>query len=256
MKKVAMIGALGQSPAVMTELARYLIPDGLTDVIMLPTREDEVVAGARLVEAALKVHHPRLRVHIHFLPFSDVLSEEDNLTLMEAIARAICRERFDYNVDEIYLNAAGGRKVATVSMALMGALFGITAVYHVIHRDIKRYNILQEQLMDVIMKFKDAVDMDERVELYERHREDLDELLYPSGEGLSFIRIPVVPYDVEEINLLKRILRAPGVLLDEEWIPEYRLKPYVKAGLIECDERRVRPTDLGVRIGRMLRCEF
>ena len=253
--KVALIGFLGMSPAVMTELAMYLKNEGLTDIIMLPTKSKEVVRGARLVEAALNVRFPKIRVHIHMLPMEDVTTEKDNIIAAREMAKAICKELYQFNTKKIFLNVAGGRKETTIVASLLGMYLGVTEIYHVVNRDIKAINVYQEKIKEIIEKFENP-NLNYRISIYKENKEELDYLLFPDMRDVEFIKVPIIPPTLEALALVKRILKDGGLDLMEEPIPAYNLEIYKAAGLITYDKYRVWPTDLGLEIGRMLRCEY
>jgi len=253
--KVAMVGFVGMSPAVMTEMARFLIPEGLTDVIMLPTRDDFVIASSRLVEAALKVTYPKVRVHIHFLPMKDVTTEKENIEAAKHLAKAILEEKLRFSVDKIFLNIAGGRKETTAMAMMIGEFFGVTAVYHVVNRDVRDMNLYQQKIKEDIMKFSEP-EIEERIKMYKEDREKFDYLLFPQEGNLEFIRIPIIPRRLEEISFLKRLLHPGGVNLMEECVDLHTLEIYRMAGLIAYDKYHAWPTDIGEELGRILRGEI
>ena len=255
--RVVMIAPLGTTPAVITEMVRFLEAELLTDAIIFPTSEDSVKAGARLVEAALKVHYPKLRVHIHFLPLNDVASQSDMLIVGREMSKAICKEKLEIGTDKIFLDVAGGRKEVTILTAMLGTLFGVTRMYHVINREITDFNEYQHAIKKEIMKFTER-DLKKRVEMYKQEQDKFDYLLFPETPNLEFINIPVIPYSPKDISRLKRILKTGGISIDEENIPEYILKMYQMAGLCvyEKSNRWISPTELGLEIGKMLRCEY
>ena len=254
--KVAMIAPVGKSPSVITEMARFLESEYLSDVILLPTKDEFVLAGTRLVEAALKVHYPKLRIHVHVLPKNDIASEEDALLAAKEITKAICIEKFKIGTDRIFLNVAGGRKEVTVMAALLGSMFGVTGIYHVVNKDIEVFNEYQQQIMEDIMKFSEK-DLDKRIEMYKEQQEKFDKLLFPDGSKLEFINIPVIPYSPEDIARLKRILKPRGVSLVEEPMEPYLIQIYQQANLIVYNKQTswIHPTDMGLEIGKILRCE-
>ena len=255
--KVAMVAPLGRSPAVITEMVRYLESEMLTDVILLPTRDRMVIAGTRLVEVALKVHYPKLRLHIHFLPMDDITSEEDAMIAAREIGKALCIEKFKIGTDKIFLNVAGGRKEVTVIASMLGILFGVTAIYHVVNKEIKTFNDYQQKIEADIEKFYE-IDLNKRLEMYKKEQEKFDYLLFPEGSLLEFIKIPVIPYTPEEIARLKRILKPRGTSLFDEPLPAYLIQIYQQANLIIYNRETswIYPTELGRDIGKILRCEI
>jgi hypothetical protein len=128
-------------------------------------------------------------------------------------------------------------------------------MYHVINKEVKSFNEYQEMIAHEIMEFIEP-DLDRRLAMYREKSDIFEALLFPRGDLLEFIRIPVIPPSREEINLLQRLLRARGIYFDEEQLPVDMLDLYRSAGLIDYNNYRAWPTDLGLRIGKMLRCEF
>ena len=254
MSKKTLLIPIGRSPAIATEMVRYLEPEGITDLILLPTRDDYVLAGARLVEAAIKVNYPNIRVHMAIINVSDVVSEEDTLEVMKIVAKEICKERLQYGVDYLYLSIAGGRKETTVTTAIIGLAFGITAIYHVINKEVKSYNEYQEKIKSEIMWFLET-DINKRIEKYREKRELFDHLLFPDGTGLEYIKLPLIPYPPEYISFLKRALKRGGIYYDEEKVEPGVIPMLKRCGLIADNEYRAWPTELGIEIGKILRCE-
>ena len=253
--KKAVIIPMGASPAVATEIVRYLEPEGLTDVILLPTRDKTVLEGTRLAEAALRVRYPSIRVHLKIIPVLDVTDDKTVVEVMKTAASAICKEKFDYHVDTLYLSISGGRKVMSVIAAIIGFAFGVTEIYHVIHGEIKNYNPSQDTIRSLIEDFGEE-NIQKRISLYIEHMDVLNELLFPPGEKLSYVKIPVLPYPQEYISLLKRILTTSGAYFEEEKIDPILLEMLRRANIVEYNDYRVWPTDLGLELGRMLRCEY
>lgn len=254
MKKKALIIPMGRSPAIATEMVRYLEPEGITDVVLVPTKDNFVLAGTRLVEAAMRENYPRIRVHISVSDVVDVVSGEDTIRVMTDLARAVCKEKFDYRVDHLYLSIAGGRKEITVTSTILGLAFGITAIYHVINKEVKSYNDYQEKIKSDIEWFIEP-DIERRVERYREQREKLDYLLFPSGSVLEYIKVPTIPYSPGYISFLKRLLHPRGIYFEEEKVNSFTLEMLKRANLIVYNDFRAWPTDIGLQIGKMLRCE-
>ena len=236
-------------------MIRYLEPEGITDVILLPTRDDYVLAGARLAEAAIRINYPKIRVHMAIINVSDVVSEDDTIEVMNMVAKEICKERLQYGVDSLYLSIAGGRKETTVTTAIIGLAFGITAIYHVINKEVKSYNEYQEKIKSEIMWFLEA-DINKRIEKYREKRELFEQLLFPNGAGLEYVKLPLIPYPPEYISFLKRVLKLGGIYYDDEKVEPGVIPMLKMCGLVEYDDYRVWPTDLGIEIGKILRCEI
>ena len=255
MIKKALIMPMGRSPAVATEMVRYLEPEGITDVVLIPTRDEFVLAGTRLVEAAILENYPRIRVHLSVSDVDDVVSEDDTVNVMRHLAKAICKEKFNYRVDHLYLSVAGGRKEISVVSTILGLAFGITSIFHVINREVKSYNDYQEKIKEEILWFIEP-DLEERMKRYRENREKLDYLLFPRGDVLEFIRIPTIPYPPEYVSQLKRVLHPRGVYFAEESVDRFAVEMLKRADLVMYNDARVWPTDLGVEIGKMLRCEI
>ena len=255
MKKKALVIPMGRSPAIATEMVRYLEPEGITDIILIPTRDEFVLAGTRMVEAALRVNYPKIRTHVAVSGVEDVVSSRDTIKVMKELARAICKEKFDFKVDYLYLSIAGGRKETTVTSTILGLAFGITAIYHVINREVKSYNDYQEKIKSEIEWFIEP-DLNKRIERYREIKEKIDYLLFPNGSVLEFIKVPTIPYPPEYISLLKRLLHPSGIYFEDENIEPFTLEMLRRADLIAYDDYRAWPTDLGVQVGKMLRCEL
>jgi len=246
MRRSCLIGMLGQSPAIVTELVRYLYDyDGcrLTDVTMMITDDEDVKASSKFVKASLLVHYPRCHYHEYVLDFEDVLSEESNLKFMELSAKLIYEARKVHGVERVYLSVAGGRKITGVSLGVLASLFGIQTIFHVIEKDIRRYNEFQERYMSDIKGFGECKSDEELKARYRENQEVYDRIMFPPAEDVVYLRIPVVPFPREELGLIKRMLS--GIYLDEEYVSPDKLKAYRDAGIIYYDRRRTYATETG-----------
>lgn len=246
-----MIALLGHSPPVVTEAVQYLSNlegRAFRDVVVLSTSDDFVRAGVKLIEASLQVNYPRVRLHDIMMENEDVLTDEDNLSMMERLAEAIRRERDDYGARKIYLNVSGGRKIASISASLFGSLLGVTNILHIVNRDVHTFNENLERARSEIEEF---LNRDDIVEYYQSRKGLFDRILYPPPETLYFLNIPVIPYPPDSLERLVRMLR--GLYFEEEFVPDFVLERYKEAGLIVYDRIRTYPTELGERILRILR---
>lgn len=245
---MSMICPLGQSPAVVTEAVRYLAEtEALKNVIIFATEDENVKAGVKMVKACMKVHYPKIRVFVRDVPFADITCDKDNWMIMKKVSDTIRNERNNYRVDEIVLNIAGGRKATSVSLGTVAGLLGVTVVLHIIHKDVKRYNLEQERLMHKIVKF---LDVNDEKSYYLEHAADFDSLMFPPPEDLNIIRIPIVPFPPDERALLRRLLK--GIRFDEEFVEDYKLETYRRAGFITYDRLRTYPTEDGEKLLQIL----
>lgn len=253
--KTALIAPIGTSAPVVTEMVMHLHGlngHRLTDVVILPTRDEFVRAHAVLAEEAIKYKYPRIRVHTHQLPFADIESTRDTLESMRRTARIIKKEREVHKCEKVYLSIAGGRKDVCTSLAIVGQLVGVDGVFHVINPDVVSFNIGLERIKDIIIELYKAPP-EQRGEVYRAHAEIFERVMFPSIENLRYVQIPCIPYPREHLGKVATLLLSSSTPIDRVGILLSELKRLERAGIIRVFKDRVVPTEFGEALGRIWR---
>ncbi|WP_211531424.1 CRISPR-associated protein Csx14 [Methanocalculus chunghsingensis] len=207
--KTAVIAPVGMSPPAVSSFIDG-IGEPISDVVLLVTRDRDVLAGTRFLDAGLSLRYPWLRIHPVILPFDDVATQDDTLRFMSEATRAFREERDTHQCDTIYLNITGGRKNMSVVLTLLGQILGADGVFSVVNPDIRYMNELLERYRGEINRFADIESREEGFALYEEHREEFDRILFPPRTGYEIIRIPTLPFPADHIGYLIRACLGSG----------------------------------------------
>jgi len=246
LKKCVVICPIGLSPGVVTEVLYSLGEvEGITDVGVIATKDREVQACVELIKAGIEVEIPKLvgrkvYVHTHTMNVPDVDSTENAVEFIEVMAKVIREEIEVHKASKILFNIAGSRKVESALMLMLASVWRVDGVYHVIHKDVKSYNIEVEKIRKEI---NDILDADNPIEYYLRHRDKFYPILFPDPHDYNVFEVPFIPFSKMEINALKEILR--GGSITDSLFGDYELKLYRRMGLIAVAGDKIIPTDLG-----------
>ena len=253
--KTALIAPVGTSAPVVTEMVMYLHGlEGhyLTDVVILPTRDEYVRAHAVLAKEAIKHRYPGIRVHTHQLPFRDIKSTRDTVEFMRRAAAIIKEEREVHKCERVYLSIAGGRKDVCTSLAIVGQLVGVDGVFHVIHPDVVSFNINLERIKDKILELYRAAP-EQRDEVYRANAELFEGIMFPRMESLRYVQIPCIPYPREYLGRVVTLLLSSSTPIEKAGIPMDELKRLERAGIVRVLKDRVVPTEFGEMLGKVWR---
>jgi len=233
-----LIGVLGTSPAVITEMAWWLSHQGgislervhlwtteLPGVNQCRGRKQLIDDGSwnRLNEALLTQGKPphcppeEIRFHAFKLsderPIYDVRTEDDNTAMTQQICRHI-RAIHDKH-DDIVLHAciSGGRKSMSAMMQTAMQLFGRESdrVYHVlVHKDIEDSHLLKEFEFPKEIIEKDLELRDLRKDAFLRKVEEdipLDRQITVARQAVPFLRplVPLVAKDLVYENIIREL---------------------------------------------------
>jgi len=207
--KTAVISPIGLSPPVITEFVDG-IGEPVSDVVLFVTGHPQVVAGARLVQAALASKFSWLRVHTETLPYHDIATDSQNFHFMKEASRVFRAERERYHCEKIYLNVAGGRKNMCITLALVGQLLAADGVFHVVNKNVDIINQRLEQHRRIIAQFGEVSDPEELRAQYESHRNVLEPLLFPDRQSYEIIRIPTIPYPSDYLGYVVEGMKDRG----------------------------------------------
>lgn len=254
--KTALIAPIGTSAPVVTEMVMHI--NGLegmelTDVVVMPTRDELVMAHATLARVALKHRYGRMRVHLHPLPFRDIGSTGDTVEFMRIAAKLVAEERRVHGCERVYLSIAGGRKDVCVSLAIVGQIMGADGVFHVINPEVRVINEQLERLRERIFELHRAPE-EEKGEVYGRYREDFESVMFPPIERLRYVQIPCIPYPEDYIGRIGTLLNTSGrVRIERTGLEMRELKRLERAGMVRIVGDEVAVTEFGEMVGRIWR---
>ena len=251
--KSCLVNTIGTSPMIVTELYRYLrnTDQSLRDIIIVHTKDDEVVSGSKIAVASILTHYSDARVQLKSLESNDIQTNEELYSFLETVIDAMIVERDKYKVDRFYLNATGGRKIQTITLSIFAGILGISEVYNVVDKNVKNYNEYWEMIKHSANKFTNIEDVEDLKQIYNEMGDDLDDLFYPDPHVLEFMKVPVIVMPDDERNILKKLIM--GISIDDEDFTVSKLKAYQKSGLLTYDKNRTYPTELGSIILKYLR---
>jgi len=239
----AVIAPLGMSPPVITAFVKAF--EGIRDVVVLTTKQEEVRHGFELVRVAMKMRYPQVRVHERVLPFEDVMTTDENFHFMGIAARIIKTQRKKYGSKRIYLNVSGGRKNMGITLSLLGQLMGVDGIFHVLTRDVRIVNIQLERLRKEIEELYRAESEEEKIEIYRKNEEEFNSLMFPDAE---IVRIPTIPFPKYYVE---RVVRA--LYLNElEELTEYEKEGLLMHGLLEKYGTRFVVSDFGRKLADVI----
>lgn len=243
--KSCLLNPIGTSPMIVTELYRYLrnVDQSLNDVIIIHTKNSEVIHGAKAAVASLLTNYDNVRVQLKELKTDDIENSEELNAFLETVIDLMIKERDEYKVDRFYLNVSGGRKIQTIALSIFAGILGISEVYNVIDKNVKNYNERWELVKMDIYEFENANDPTTLKAIYNKKRVEYDELFYPDPNILNFLKVPVLIMPVDEKNVLKKLIM--GITLEDEDFSLAKLKAYQSSGLLTYDRYRTYKTELG-----------
>lgn len=226
MRNCIIICPLGMSPPIATEFLEYVINILRYKVLimyLIVTDEERVIEGARVVEAAIKYKYPRVKVVTEHLKYVDVDSDPALTYFMRLILRRLREFRDQYGELDILVNIAGGRKTMVLLATLAASLTGVSHIYHIIASDVKAFNEALERVRGDISDIAKIKSLDERVREYVKRIDKLDQIMFPNPDLYRVIRIPIIPYPIDYIGKLMRIITAgrPIKAIDIDLDPTY-----------------------------------
>ncbi len=214
--KTAIVAPIGTSPPVITA-GIDAIGEHISDLVLLATQDEQVLAGCDLVRLGLQLRYPHVRIHEAYLPFDDITNDDENLKFMAIAARVIKEERDEYHCDRILLNVAGGRKNMCITLALLGQILNVDNVFHIVNHEVKLFNQNLERMRPTMMQLFRADSPDEKRQIYLDNQEMFDLILFPPKHEYDLIRIPTLPYPTSMIStLLSRVVFDPYMLSEED----------------------------------------
>jgi CRISPR-associated protein Csx14 len=199
--KTAMIVPLGMSPPIVTA-GMNASEFRVSHLTMIATKHPVVLAGLDLIEVALSVNSPRVKIHTEILLNDDVTTTKENLDFMETAIRIIREARVDHKCDRVLLNVAGGRKNMCITLTMIGQLMNVDGVFHIGNRNFNLLNEGLEHLRKDINRIHAAETLDEKQEIYRAKKEEFDHVLFPPRSEYDIIRVPTFPVDQSTVQRL------------------------------------------------------
>jgi CRISPR-associated protein Csx14 len=240
--KSCLLNPVGTSPMVITEMVD-IFEDAynrhLGDVVIISTNDETIISGAYMAGSAIKVRFPHIRVHYEILSLSDIFNENDLIKFLDKIGSLVKNEKEKYNVEKVYLNISGGRKVESIVLSNFSQLLNIDEVWIVINKNVANYNIDFEMYKNELINFRNG----ENVEYYQKNADKFNYIFYPPRKDLSFFPIQSINLSKEDRLLLKNLLN--DINLEEYDVPDYKIEAFIKSGFIENNKKKSIPTELG-----------
>ncbi|HID71539.1 MAG TPA: hypothetical protein EYP29_02190 [Thermoplasmata archaeon] len=256
-EKAAVIGGIGTTAPVVTELVKWLIEvkkEFVSDVVLFATRHQEVLKQAELVSAALKCSRWKLRTRVVELESEDLASEEEFYRFLKRAVGEIYKTKARYGIKRIFLNLSGGRKTMSVGFYLLSQFNPVTAAYLLISPQVVNFNLELERLKKEVEEFFNSSDLER---YYQEHRAIFDPLLFPQCFEFVVIPVPIVPFPEGVLSDLHRVWKAESKVERSrlEHLSQNYLARALSQGLLEMDStgKWVWTTHLGKNLLNILR---
>ncbi len=199
--KTAIIAPLGMSPPIVTagmDAAEFKVKH----LTIVATKHPVVLAGLDLIEVAMSVKAPKVKIHAEILPFDDVTTTQENLFFMETSIRLIREARVKHHCERVLLDVAGGRKNMCITLTMIGQLMNVDSVFHIGNPNINLLNTHLEQLRKDIDRIHTAGTLEEKQAIYREKENQFNHLLFPPKSEYDVIRVPTFPVDQSAVQRL------------------------------------------------------
>ncbi|MEM2094944.1 MAG: CRISPR-associated protein Csx14 [Candidatus Bathyarchaeia archaeon] len=206
MCKVSVVAPLGTSPSVITEFLQYVesvLDQRVADITIITTTEPLVLEGLELIKAGIADRYPNIRIHTVKLPYDDVDSEERSIEFVNIAAKILRDQKEKFKADVVHLCVAGGRKEVCIILSLLAQFYNVNGVYHVVMPDVKTFN---QQLERIRYEAKELVEAEDKLAYYRQKKKILEPVLFPELSTYNVIRIPVIPYPMQTLIGMKKML--------------------------------------------------
>jgi len=200
-----LVSLLGESPPVTSSFIKSFQKGLFDKVIIIANENAKIIAGARLIKAALSYEKSEYAVEISHVPVTDVLNEEQNFVFMKHLSSVIMQEKKKDR--DVFLNITGGRVAMSVSSQIIGGLLGVQGTFVVTTPYDKASKEKMDTLRDLISSFSELSDADEAKNRYHERYCDLHDLMFPDT-GQQIIRIPTIPHSPKDLYVLLNQLRG------------------------------------------------
>jgi len=259
-RSCVIICPLGLSPPVVTEFLDYTINIfnyRVLDIYLIATREEKVIESVKVVEAAIKHKYPNVKVTVDYLNYTDVDSDETQIDFMRLVLRRLKWFSNRYGKVDILVNVAGGRKTMVLLTTLVATLVGTPYVYHIIASDIKAFNEALERVRSDISEIARIDSLEGRVEEYRKRLDKLDPVMYPPRDSYKVIQIPIIPYPIDYIGKLMKIIttRKP-IEVEESGLDDTTLNMLSKVNIVKiyskASKKYIALNQLGEKLRKML----
>jgi CRISPR-associated Csx14 family protein len=180
-----LIASLGRSPGVVTGTIDALIEEGLRPgrVYLATTSDTEIWSHCiPLLRKEFQENYPHIELREDRICTSrdDIYDEEDNAEFMRKAAIVMSQERAANN--DIFISLAGGRKTMSAAMTLLGQLYGVREVLHILVDP----ELEKEGTITTLMKLPEK---------------QARQILHPPPNKRRLVRFPVfaTPWKIEQI---------------------------------------------------------
>lgn len=220
--RIVLVSTLGLSPSVVTETVDAMIEIGKkpNTVYLLSTSSGEIDKCIELLIEEFSRYDQYREIELNYgyrISKEDIFDEKDNLEFL--VLSSYLLETEARRGSEIYLSISGGRKTMSAALFLLGQIYGVRAILHVlVPEEIERRGNIRTLL---------SLPEEERAEI-----------LHPKEKRLIFFPV------IRIIRNLEEIIRA----LRGEEVSDETIRILEENGLME----NGRTTDMGGRLKDIL----
>lgn len=250
--KLSVLALIGTSPPVITEFVRYVqevLGETIYDLVVICTKDLYVRTCTDLVEQAVLDRYPQIHFHRHELEYEDLDSEKKVHEFMLDMTRLLKEEVTTHKVEKIYVNAAGGRKDSVVALSVICQFFPVNGIFHVIMPDVKSFSIELERKRHEIEGLGRAED---KRAYYLAHKDIFEPLMYPDLSRYSVIKIPAIPYPLEHLQKIVRVLKKGKTEVKKSDLSHNFIERCINIGILHSDKKYLYPTEEGQSILRII----
>ncbi len=250
--KLSILAPIGTSPPVITEFVQYVyevMNEQVDDLVVIYTSDPYVKCCVDLAEQAVADKYPQIHFHKHELNYEDLDSKEKVHEFMLDMVKLLKEEVKVHKVDKIYINAAGGRKDAIIAISFVCQFFPVSGIFHVIMPDVKSFSIELERRRHEIEGLGRAED---KKAYYLTHKDIFGPLMYPDLSRYSVIKIPSIPYPLEHLQKIVRVLKKGKTEVKKSGLSHDFIEMCVNIGVLHSDEKYLYPSEEGRSILRII----
>ncbi len=170
MKKI-LIATLGQSPGVITEAIDQLKNIKLDEVIILHTKDYEIIESAEYLKTHINIYYGgNISCILRRIETFEDLRDKQSV---ESFTK-ICEDLFENEKNnEIYVCISGGRKGASGLLGIIAHKYGAKEIFHIIPEE-----------EDIEKKWKD-------IKSFKDNKEQMEKILHPDLNRIFYVSLPV-----------------------------------------------------------------
>jgi CRISPR-associated Csx14 family protein len=252
--RLSVLAPIGTSPPVITEFVQYVekvLRERITYLAVISTKDPYILSCTDLAEQAVKDRYPHIMFFRYELDFEDIDTQDRLQKFMLNTTTWLKEQVRDLEANKIYVNAAGGRKdaVITLSMLCQFLFIPVAGVFHIIMPEVRAFNIELEKARALIEGFETAED---KKSYYEKNKKVFGPLMFPPLEKYSVIKMPVVSFPLDVLVKLAKILHEDRTEISKAGLDPIYLRMLTDIGIIRMDSKHLYPTDEGKFIRQLI----